>query len=406
MTDSTGGSFFDVVVVGGGPAGSAAAYTLATGHLSTCIIDKSEFPREKLCGGLVTQRSKSTFEYVFERQWDDDLVLASNNINFCFNGNRLVGLGPKEHDTVMYFTMRVSFDAYLLKMAEQAGATLKLGTRVQSIDLDSNSVLMETGEKIGFRFLVGADGVNSQVAKQLYGESFNPNKIGFGLEVEVPRDQLPGQLNTVEIDFAAARWGYGWIFPKKETYTIGVGGIHKLNPDLKAQLRKYLSFKHLDLDAYRVKGQYIPFGDYRRTPGRRNILLCGDAAGTVDPITGEGIAYAMQTGHAAGITIIESGSLVGVELIKSYLTRYRIVSRSIAKANRWRYLIFPAPIMKTFAWAFADAGTLQRGYLDLLAGKHDYDALGGLFVKQAIKGFRKLLRKIKLKLGIGRSGPE
>ncbi len=374
MTDT---QKYDVIVVGGGPAGSAAAYTLASKAVRTCIVDKSSFPREKLCGGLITLRSKVLFSKIFGIPLESDLLLRSDNVMFLSHGTVL---SEQLGYSSLFFTMRKDFDAYLLDLATQAGANTRLDTRITKIDFDSNVVTLESGEDLQFDFLVGADGVNSQVAKELFGRSFDPHTIGFGLEVEVPRERLPNQPDVVEIDFGAAHWGYGWIFPKKRGFTFGVGGIHRLNPDLRQQLAHFLERKGLHLKDFRVKGQFIPFGDYRRYPGKHNVLLCGDAAGVVDPITGEGIAYAMQTGAAAATAIIEAQrarkpqSALGL-----YAADYTNVSRNIKQATIWRCLIFPQAIHKMFAWAFADAGTLQRGFLDILAGKHDYNALPRLF---------------------------
>src|SRR5262249_35801153 len=156
----------------------------------------------------------------------------------------------------------------------------------------------------------------------------------------------------------AAHWGYGWVFPKQQSFTIGVGGIHDRNPDLRGELASYLSEKGINLAEVKVKGQYIPFGDYRVRPGCRNVLLCGDAAGVVDPITGEGIAYAMQTGQLAAQAIIAArrhdNSAQALDL---YLVGYRGIASSIRQANFWRRLIFPEAVHKWFAVAFSDAST-------------------------------------------------
>jgi len=389
---------YEVAVVGGGPAGSAAAYTLAAAGRSVCLIDKSEFPREKLCGGLITLRSKKTFEAIFGTPWDSNIFNSSREIYFFADGKELASQRADE-DTQLFFTMRLDFDAYLLELARRAGATLKLGHAISKLEIESGTIALQSGEEIAFNFLIGADGVNSFVAKTLFGASFNPSKIGFGLEVEVPRDLLPQQSERVEIDFGAARWGYGWVFPKQRSFTIGVGGIHRLNLDLRDRLDRYLRHKGLASKDFKVKGQYIPFGDFRKAPGAKNVLLCGDAAGTADPITGEGIAYAMQSGAAAGLAIRNARSDIDGDVLSLYFQDYKSIASSLRQANFWRWFIFPTILQRPFAWAFSDASTLQQGYLKILAGTLDYNALYGLFTTQVRKAIKKLaatvFRKIK-----------
>ena len=133
-------------------------------------------------------------------------------------------------------------------------------------------------------------------------------------------------------------------------------------------------------------------------------MLCGDAAGTVDPITGEGIAYAMQTGAFAASAIDRASTGLCANALDEYLLRYDEVVSDIRSANRWRRLIFLRPISYLFPYAFADAGTLQRGYLDILAGNHGYDALPRLFVLQAKRGLRKLAHKVVAGISLKNKG--
>jgi geranylgeranyl reductase family protein len=385
-------SAFDIVVIGGGPAGSAAAYTAAAAGLSTCIIDQHTFPREKLCGGLLTPRTKRLFEQVFGRPWAGGLALASDRVAFFVGGRHLAN----QHGyCTLFFTMRRDFDAHLQSLAVGAGASATLGDGVRTIDLERRSIELKSGERIEYGVLIGADGVSSVVARTLFGAAFDERTIGFGLEAEVPRAALPSQPNDVEIDIGAASWGYGWVFPKPSTFTIGVGGIHRYNPALRQTFEDYLARKGVDAAGVKIKGQYIPFGDYRQRPGKDRVLLCGDAAGVVDPITGEGIAYAIQTGHAAAraaASAVERRDPSSALAI--YADEYRHVAASIRQANAWRHLIFPRIVRRPFTWAFGDAGTLQRGFLDILSGTRDYDALPGLFGLQAVRGLRFAARTI------------
>jgi geranylgeranyl reductase family protein len=397
MTD-----FYDVIVVGGGPAGSTAAYTLASQNVKVCLIDKSAFPRDKLCGGLVSARSIALLEHSFQGTPDPNLFISSHDVIFKMHGDYLCTTRSR---SPLYFTMRIDFDASLLQKATAAGTNVRAGESIAAIDPHNKTVSLAGGNKLAYRFLIGADGVNSQVAKTLFGNSFDPETIGFGLEIEVPDDRLPTKSKSVEIDFDAAHWGYGWVFPKKTGFTLGVGGIHAQNPDMRGQLERFVSAYNLHLSEYRVKGQYIPFGDYRSRPVHNNVFLCGDAAGLVDPITGEGIAYAIQSGAATANAILKeiaSGQVGAAQA--SYIRSYKDISRLIRQANLWRNLIFPKHVHHLFSWTFADASTLQGAYLDILGGTDSYDSLPRTFILQGAKGVRKLSRRLLSHIsGIGNS---
>ncbi|WP_193174894.1 NAD(P)/FAD-dependent oxidoreductase [Oricola nitratireducens] len=387
---------FDVVVIGGGPAGSAAARTLASLGRSVCVIDKSKFPRQKLCGGLVTTRAKTNFETVFERDWRSDLFVSSDSVWFFQGEKKLHDKPTPDRGPPLFFTMRFDFDSYLLGLAKEAGAVVFENLTVKGIDTRSKKVVAHNGNEIGYDFLIGCDGVNSIVAKTLFGTSFDQKTIGFGLEVEVPRDHLPNHNDIPEVDFGSANWGYGWTFPKAKSFTLGVGGVHRLNPNLKQRLSEYLSLSRNELDIadYKVRGHFIPFGDYREKPGNECVLLCGDAAGYVDPITGEGIGHAILSGYCAARAIEEALDEKHFDALPRYLELVKPITKSLHQANLFRWMIFPKPIQAPFAWAFTDAGTLRSGYLEILAGHHEYDHLYGLFLVQVRKAVKKLGRKL------------
>ena len=119
----------------------------------------------------------------------------------------------------------------------------------------------------------------------------------------------------------------------------------------------------------RIKGHHLPFGDYRKIPGRGDILLCGDAAGLVEPITGEGIAFAMQSGLYAAEAIIEAG---GRPALPGYRARYREISRDFDHANRLRRLLFPGPCERLFLKALPRSETLPLKHLELMAAEIAY----------------------------------
>jgi geranylgeranyl reductase family protein len=369
---------FAVIVVGGGPAGAAAAHAAAAAGLEVCLIDKAAFPREKLCGGGLTERCRRSYESLFGEAVPTELAQTCERMAFFRTGTPLSRMGGR-----LTLTLRRTFDAHLVGRAQATGARTLLADGVESIDIAARTVRLKSGRVLGYGHLVGCDGVSSGVAKALFGQAFDRATIGFGLEVEVPCADMPDQAEEVEIDFGAARWGYGWVFPKGETFTIGVGGMHRRNPDLKARLAAYLKSKGLEAERYKVKGQYLPWGDKRPAPGRGRVLLCGDAAGFVDPITGEGIGYALDSGAAAGAAIARAVAAGRPdEALAQYLAAVAPIRRSMRQARGWRVLIYPRLALGLFSKVFPRARIVREGYLEIMAGTKEYGDLWGVMARQ------------------------
>lgn len=359
-------SHHQTLILGGGPAGSAAAFTLAKHGLDVGVVDKARFPRDKLCGGLLTLRSRKIYQRTFEQPWDAVISHTAHGVKFM---HRNTLLNQVSDQTDLFFTRRVDFDQFLLEQAIARGADTYLDDAAVSIDLSAKVCRLRSGREIGYDTLIGADGVNSLVAKTLFGQAFNPRTVAFALELEVDRASHPEPVDDPEIHFGLVRWGYGWVFPKRDTLTVGVGGLHARNPALKATFNRFLEDRFGTIPAGRIKGHHLPFGDYRKVPGRDDVLLCGDAAGLVEPITGEGIAFAMQSGLYAAEAIIEAA---GRPALPGYQTRYREISRDFAYANRMRYLLFPGLSERLFLKALPRNKTMGLKHLALMADEIDY----------------------------------
>lgn len=385
---------FDLLVLGAGPAGSAAAISALQMGLSVALIDKAQFPRDKLCGGGITGRSARYMTEIFDFQPDQGLFLPSSRFRLTFAGRTI---GEEPLSTALQMTMRREFDAELHARAIAAGADAFAPVKVRTIDTDTPSVTLADGRVLTGHYLIGADGVNSAVARALYGRAFDPAKIGFGLEVELARELT--EENTTEIDLGAAQWGYGWVFPKHESITIGVGGVHAKNPNLKRHFQNYLAVHAPDLDVEKIKcrGAFLPFGDFRKLPGRGHVLLAGDAAGLVDPITGEGIAWAMKSGQYAGQAAAEALQQ-GKSAMDLYMKRVSYIHHELAAARRIRALIYSKPVRSYFPKAIECNPSMTRSYLRLLSGDLDYadlghkvlwrlaSRLGGSILRRRVKG--------------------
>lgn len=357
---------FDIIVLGAGPAGSAAAFTAARAGLRVALVDKHVFPRDKLCGGAFTGRSMRYFQEIFGAHAPEAPMLTSSDVIFCAFGQEM---GLYNNVPPIHLTMRTTLDVALLQAALAAGAVDLTGNAVLDIDPGKPAITLKSGV-VSADLLIAADGVNSPTARALFGRAYDPNRIGFALEVEHPSDEAPDQ--PVRLDFGAAEWGYGWDFPKTCGRTIGVGGVLHRNADMKGALRRYLATLGV-ADDRPIKGQFLPFGNYRRVPGHGPVLLAGDAAGLVDPITGEGIAYALKSGQLAAkaaISAIAEGR-PGVALM-SYRRALRPIHQAIFQARLIRPLIFAPSFRQGFVRGFRGSSSLRRDYMHLLAGDMEY----------------------------------
>jgi geranylgeranyl reductase family protein len=368
----------DVIVVGAGPAGAAAARVAAGAGLRVALIDKARFPRDKLCGGGITGRCRMYLDDAFGPGFAADLCLTTRHVRLTDRGRVL---GDLRDAPPIHMTMRRDFDAALAGAAVAAGAEAYFGARLARMEPEAAAVEVAGGPALQGHVLIAADGVASPVARALYGRAFDPARTALALEVEVP----DRQGDVVEIDLAAVGWGYGWDFPKAGGRTLGLGGIGRRSDDLKAALAAFLAPRGAAGAEARCKGAFLPAGDYRRVPGRGRALLVGDAAGLVDPITGEGIGWAVRSGALAARA---AAAAIRAGAPETALDRYRRalapVHRELAWAGRLRHLVYAPRLRPLFLRVLEREPVVQRRFLALLAGERDYADLGfGSFRRMA-----------------------
>lgn len=356
---------YDLVVIGAGAAAARRARALG---LSVALIDRAVFPRHKLCGALLSGRGHKALKAVFGLEPDREHFLYSRRVSFRWDGETLARFDAPYDLT---YTYRMDFDHRLLNEAIAAGAEDYQGTRVDAIDEAAGTLTLATGETLGFGVLVGADGAASPVARHLFGSAFDDSKIGFAFEAEAPGgcdDEA-----EMSIDFRIVDWGYGWNFPKKNTRTIGLGAIKGVDQDLRARLARYLDHEGLASDDLKIKGAHLPFGDYKKAPGKGNVLLVGDAAGFVDPLTGEGLAYAMESGAEAAEAAAEALAAGKPErAYDGYFARVRYIQGELDKANRLRQYAFSSPLSKLFRDKLSTSQNMRQAFFDLLEGEATY----------------------------------
>jgi geranylgeranyl reductase family protein len=305
---------YDVVIVGGGPAGSTSGYILSKAGLKVIIVDKARFPRQKLCAGLLTQKTIRLVCSLFSETVDS--LRKKNIINFessyfeVFFRNRCIA--KKHHrNTPFYYVDRRVYDNFFLKKAKEAGAEILEGETAVSMDYRRNEVVTSGGKTLRSKHVIGADGVYSRVRRELFLErrKFDlwQRDLGTAFEVFVERKKVSDSDWYPKIFFGYAKWGYAWVFPNKDRIIIGLGCLNVKNwKKMLSSFREFLAALGLaNCSGIRVQGHAVPYGNFLENPMRESTLLVGDAAGFADPLLGEGIYYAHKSAQLASMAIIQ-----------------------------------------------------------------------------------------------------
>lgn len=296
----------DVLVVGAGPAGSATAIHLARGGVRVLLVDRARFPRDKPCGGGLTGRALRAIPVdpspVVERDVDRfELRLRYGSV-----------FARTHHKPLIRMTQRRRLDAHLVEQAQEAGAELRDGARVDDVVVDDIGVVACVGgTRVHATVIVGADGANGIVARAAgLGDDI---VHGVALEGNVPLDALSVEQleRTAVIELAALPGGYGWVFPKGDHANLGVGGWGSEGPRLREHLARLARAHGVSPDALSdVRGHRLPMRRLGAAPARGRVLLVGDAAGLVDPLSGDGMYEAFTSARLAAQAIL-SDDLAG-----------------------------------------------------------------------------------------------
>jgi geranylgeranyl reductase family protein len=357
---------FDAIVIGAGPAGSTAAYLLASRGFRVLILDKSAFPREKLCGGLLTWKTVKLLESIFQTTIDflkSELIISCSSIKYRVVSS--TGTSFKSQlDYPFHFVQRTAYDSFWLKLACRAGAEFRPGEKVISLNyLDwGGEISTEKGSEFFARFIFGADGAVSKVRGLLASKNFIhtewKSNLATALEVIVPSRQTPELPDYPHIYFGHIPWGYAWCFPGEHFRVIGICG---LNAKAGKLLRNgYEAF----LNSIRISSEHIPapashalpYGNYLTTPGYGNVLLLGDACGLADPLLGEGIYYAHKSAQLAAEAVIQSYHEPPAALKRYACYLNRVIISELKYVRIGRQIIFSLP----GAWPYRILTTLLK----------------------------------------------
>lgn len=303
---------FDIAILGSGPAGSACALALKDSSLKIALIDKSSFPRDKICGDAIGGRVKKVLNEISPEFLNGLENYALKNIS---RGWKLFAPSGKTIEAGFvntgYVSRRIDFDGWLFEQAKALKNLEQVFSEVKDIHAEDDFVelSLERGKKLSASLVIGCDGAHSVVAKKLAG--FRVDHRHYSGAVRAYYKHVAGTLGSEMLEIHLVKGflpGYFWIFPLAGDHcNVGFGmlssDIKEKKIDLKAALKKIIQSSPALSERFAraelvddVKGFGLPLGGVRRPLSGNRFMLCGDAGSLIDPLTGEGIGNAMLSG--------------------------------------------------------------------------------------------------------------
>ncbi|CAM3151287.1 FAD-linked oxidoreductase [Mycobacterium intermedium] len=338
----------DVVVVGAGPAGSAAAAWAARAGRDVLVIDSAGFPRDKACGDGLTPRAIAEMERLGLGDWLAGRIRHRGLKMSGFGGEVEIEWPGPSFPAYSSAVARLELDDRIRKVAEESGARMLLGTKAVGVHHDSSrrvvSLVLADGTEVSLRQLIVADGARSSLGRKL-GRRWHQETV-YGVAARgyltTARGDDPWLTSHLELRSpdGAVLPGYGWIFPLGDgEVNIGVGALSTTKRPADLALRPLINY-YTDLrrEEWGFTGQpravasaLLPMGGAVSGVAGPNWMLIGDAAACVNPLNGEGIDYGLETGRLAA-ELLDSGDLSHIwpSLLQDHYARGFSVARRLA----------------------------------------------------------------------------
>jgi len=356
---------YDAIIVGAGPAGSTAARLLANEGAKVLLLDRQKFPRDKPCGGGVTLRAAS--------EVDIDLtpIIEQTVYGARFSLRRKKGFDRRFEKPLTYMTQRARLDAHLVQCAAEAGAEFHDGEAVRSIEVVGTPTVRTDQGRHSSQVLIGADGANGIVGAAAGLRLGAEHAVALEANLPASSELLEEWRENIGMDLGDVVGGYGWVFPKGDHLNVGVGGWSyggaMLRPKL-VRLARSHGFAPDELE--HLRGHRLPIRVPRTPIVNGRVALVGDAAGLVDPLTGEGIHMAFASGRLAARSAL---ALLNGE-VADMLPYQRAVDRDlqpeliVARELQELFHVAPPP----FLGLLERSQKFWRGFCYLIRGELTY----------------------------------
>lgn len=294
---------WDVVVVGAGPAGASAAYAAAVAGRRVLLLEKAGLPRYKTCGGGIIGPSRDALPPGFDLPLRDRVYAVTFSLSGRLTRTR------RSRNMLFGLVNRAEFDERLVEYAVKAGARVRTGVTVSRVEQHGASVpdrrtvaVVLSGESrpVLARAVVGADGSASRIGAHV-GVKTDQVDLGLEAEIPVPRSVAEDWRGRVFLDWGPLPGSYGWVFPKGDTLTVGVISARGEGAATKRYLEDFIGRLGLAGFEPSISSGHLTRCRADDSPlSRGRVLVCGDAAGLLEPWTREGISFALRSGRLAG----------------------------------------------------------------------------------------------------------
>jgi geranylgeranyl reductase family protein len=351
---------WDVIIVGSGIGGAAAAYFLSGTGCRVAVFEKEKLPRYKACAGGVPRGVQRLLPFPL----DPVIETVVTDVEFSLRQEKHFAQSLGGESTLM--VKRSAFDHYVLR---QSQAEVIEATAIEAVEEQPDRVRVRTRTGLWYeaQYLIGADGANSRVA---HGLGLRRNKpLGIAVELEAPGtpELMERFRHCAWFEFGALENGYLWIFPKSDVLSVGIGAFGKTSVDLLTRLKQEMTRFGLPLEGLPWHAHPLPIHLRAETVGTRRCMLVGDAAGLVDAFLGEGIRYAIQSGRLAAQAILRDSVPNYSAAVKTH------ISDGLRRARFAAQIFYHYPDL---SYSFVKRNqAFTRVFMELLGGNTTYRQL-------------------------------